>query len=252
MTKMLNKSSLLYWYPKIKDLGIVTPDTEIIILEKQDMELIPICDGDFSPINAQWEEIIEKANKIGFPLFMRTDEYSGKHGWKDTCYVTKEVVLRKHINNLFEDSFCADMMGLPLKAIVFRKYIQMANMFTAFHGEMPVNPELRFFVEDGKVLCWHWYWILDAIEKGTSKGMLPLDWKEQIVNAQKGLSQVDISQLTNAAEKISRTLKGCWSVDFCLSQDNNWILIDMAKGDRSWHPSECNMHLKIIHSGDPK
>src|SRR3990167_9704750 len=108
---MSEKNSLIYWYPKVKDLGILTPETLIVELKNQH-SLINICEGDFSALEPQWNEILESARKIGFPLFMRTDEFSGKHNWKNTCYVEKEEDLKQHISNLFEDSFLADMLGL--------------------------------------------------------------------------------------------------------------------------------------------
>ncbi len=233
------KSSLLYWYPKIKDLDIPTPKTEITVLRNQHDNLISICDGDFKVLEPQWNEILEKARKIGFPLFMRTDEFSAKHNWKNTCYVEKEEDLREHIHNLFEDSFCVDILGLPLRAIVFREFIPMKNLFTAFRGEMPVNPEIRFFIKDGETMCWHWYWVEEAIENGTLKDKLPFDWKHRIENAKNDyLSGNDIMWLTHDASKIAKQFKGYWSVDFCLSKQGKWILIDMAEGNKSWHP-EC-------------
>jgi len=234
------ENSLISWFPKIKALGIPTPKTEIVKLNKHDDELLPIVEGDLTPIQDQWAEILDKARKIGFPLFMRTDEFSGKHSWKDTCYVEKESDLKTHITRLFDESFSADFLGLPLRAIVFREYIPMANMFTAFHGDMPVNPEIRFFVKDGEVLCWHWYWIEDAIEQGTLKEKLPFDWRERIRSAKEQLSGNDILWLTNDARKVAQQFKGYWSVDFCLSRKREWILIDMALGRRSWHPEDCN------------
>lgn len=234
------KNSLLYWYPKISELGIPTPETEIVVL-KNLPTLISLCDGDFSPLQPQWEEILGKARKIGFPLFMRTDEFSSKHNWKNTCYVEKEADLRQHIQTLFEDSYCADILGLPIRAIVFRKFIPMKNMFTAFHGEMPVNPEIRFFVKDGEVKCYHWYWVEDAIENGTREDKLPFDWKDRIKNAKRDyLSGNDLIWLTNDARKVAKQFDGYWSVDFCLSKENRWILIDMALGELSWHP-ECEV-----------
>ena len=233
------KNSLLYWYPKVRELGIPTPETIIVELKNQH-SLMDVCEGDFKSLEPQWIEILEGARKIRFPLFMRTDEFSGKHNWKNTCYVEKEEDLKQHIINLFEDSFLADMLGLPLRAIVFRKFIPMKNLFYAFRGEMPVNPEIRFFVKDGEVLCYHWYWVEDAIEQGTTKDKLPFDWKNKIENAKRDyLSGNDLLWLTNDARKIAKQFEGYWSIDFCLSRDNRWILIDMAEGEKSWHP-ECN------------
>ena len=234
----MERNSLLYWYPKLKDLGIPTPKTEIVELKNQHSELIPICDGDMSPLEPNWKEILQKARKIGFPLFMRTDEFSGKHNWKKTCYVEKEENLKQNIYHLIEDSFCADVVGLPIRAIVLREFIPMKTLFTAFYGDMPVNPEIRFFIKDGEVLCWHWYWIEDAIEKGTPKDKLPFDWRYRLEDAKKKyLTGNDLLWLTNDVRKIAKKFDGYWSVDFCMSKDNRWILIDMAEGHKSWHPN---------------
>ena len=178
------ENSLLFWYPKLKGTLTMTPRTEIVELKKKNSELTPICDGDFTPLKEQWDEILQKARKIGYPLFMRTDEYSGKHNWKNTCFVEKEEDLKSHIKQLFDDSFMADMMGLPLRALVFRKYIPMQNLFKAFRGEMPVNPEIRAFFKDHKLVCWHWYWIKDAIEKGSGGDPMLLSYEthKKIVN----------------------------------------------------------------------
>lgn len=242
------ENSLLYWYPKVKDLGIPTPETIIVELKNQH-SLMDVCEGDFSSLEPQWNEILESARKIGFPLFMRTDEYSGKHNWKNTCYVEKEEDLKQHIFNLFEDSFLADMLGLPIRALVFRKFIPMKNLFNAFYGEMPVNPEIRFFVKDGEVLCWHWYWVEEAIERGTPEGKLPSDWRQKIEQAKQMLSDSKIVLLNIYASKVAKQIRGYWSVDFCLSKTNECILIDMALGNNSWHP-ECKFNSQRTEVND--
>jgi hypothetical protein len=227
------KNSLLYWYPRLRHLNVVMPQTEIVKISER---LVQVVDGDFSVLEKYWPEITKKANKIGFPLFMRTDEFSGKHNWKNTCYVAKESDLKQHIRNLIEDSYCADLLGLPIRALVFRAYIPMKNLFTAFHGQMPVNPEMRFFIKDGKVLCKHWYWVIEAIEQGTQEGELPDNWKEILIAERNLLSVEEIVLLTNEAQKVANLFTGFWSVDFCKSKVGAWILIDMALGSMSWHP----------------
>ena len=47
--------------------------------------------------------------------------------------------------------------------------------------------------------------------------------------------------LNNYAAKVAKQMEGYWSVDFCLSKTNEWILIDMATGNRSWHP-DCQFN----------
>jgi len=230
-------NSLLYWYPKVKDLDIPMPKTEIVELKNTHVELMTIIDGNFSVLEPYWREILDKSQKIGFPLFMRTDEFSSKHNWKNTCYVQSETELKEHIRNLFEDSFCADVWGLPLRAIVFREYIPMKNLFVAFRGEMPVNPEIRFFIKDGKVQCWHWYWIEEAIKESRK---LPKDWKERLIRAKSDymLGQ-NLILLTDYATTVAEHIEGYWSVDFCLSKEDTWFLIDMAQANQSWHQPKC-------------
>lgn len=239
----MKENSLLYWYPRIKNLSIRTPKTEIIELKIPHLELIKVVDGKSDLLNQYMNEIKIKAKIIGYPLFMRTDELSNKHDWKNSCYVEKEEDLISHIYNLIECSFIVDIMGIPIRAIILREYIPMKNLFKAFRGEMPVNPEIRFFIKDGKVLCWHWYWIEDAI-------IFPSDefWKEKL-NREKKLTEVsELEELNKYTKIIAKRFKGYWSVDFCKSKENQWILIDMALGHKSWHPDDCKHKIKGSYS----
>jgi hypothetical protein len=115
----------------------------------------------------------------------------------------------------------------------------MKNLFLAFKG-MPINPEIRFFVKDGEVLCWHWYWIEEAIEKGTYKIKLPKNWKEIIEKEKEDLIKTnEIALLEGDAIIMASHFQGYWSIDFCKSKKGLWYLIDMAKGLASWHPEDC-------------
>jgi hypothetical protein len=106
---------------------------------------------------------------------------------------------------------------------------------------MPVNPERRYFVENGKVICRHPYWIQEAVEKGTKPEKLPENWRE-IATAMNIQTQEEIKLLTGYAEQVSKVLDGFWSVDFCKAKDGRWILIDMANGELSWHPDDCQFN----------
>jgi len=142
---------------------------------------------------------------------------------------------------LVEDSFIADIVGLPVYALVFREYILMKELFTAFYGDMPVNPELRFFVKDGEILCKHWYWCNEAIVNPSVD-----NWKK-LMDKEKGeITEKEKELLKDYTLKVAEQFEGYWSVDFSKSKDGRWILIDMAVGDRSCHPKNCidygNLH----------
>jgi len=230
-----DKSSMLYWHPKIKDLRIPQPRTETVLLDGKEMvdvntEKIP-------------QSVVEKVRKVvekfNLPVFIRADQASGKHFWKMSCYFDGSDELEKHIYEVVSANLCADIIGLPVCALFVREFIPMDTMFTAFYGDMPVNPEIRFFIENGKVLCWHWYWIEEAIRNPSIE-----NWKETIKKRQDDLLY-EVDALTKlSATEVAHIFRddGFWSVDFCKAKDGRWILIDMAEGEKSWHPEDCKFN----------
>lgn len=230
----MNKNSLLYWYPKIEDLDIPQPKTENILLTDKELE---IAHGGCCPnsLTSRVDDCIKEHFK--FPVFIRTDQASGKHSWKKSCYYDGSTELWKNLLNVIEFNTCADLLGLPFKAICVREFILMDTRFTAFYGEMPVNPERRYFIKNGDVQCHHPYWIKEAIESSWQKPSVE-NWRE-LANELNAETDDEISLLTDYSQKVAWQFKGYWSVDFCKAKDGRWILIDMALGDESWHPKDC-------------
>lgn len=244
----MDRTSMLYWYPRIKLLRIPQPRTEMIKTRGNIVELLGDCDS-LSELGVRKNidiPAVEKAcEKFGYPVFMRSDFTSYKHNWKNSCFVTKKEDIIPHLQDIIEFTGMADLFGIPFTAVVIREYIQMATLFTAFHGEMPVNPEYRFFIHDGKVLCHHWYWVADAIQNPSVK-----DWKSRMLKSVKKIDKSgDIARLYGYAKMVAEVLKGSWSIDFCLGADGTWYLIDMAKAFKSWHPAECKNHEIIRMPG---
>lgn len=242
---MKASSSMLYWYPKVKDLPIMQPNTEMVLIDKK-FNWIDWLEGNKKLrrnfTDRYMPEIINVARNIGYPLFLRGDHASGKHEWMNTCYVEKEEDIFCHIARVVEFNLCADIIGLPINALVFREYIKMDSRFTAFR-EMPVNSERRYFVKDGEVLCRHSYWVKEAIEQGYHTISLPKNWKT-LLNKMNKESLGEVMLLTNYARLISSKIDGYWSVDFCKGKDDYWYFIDMALGKESWHP-ECLKKLMV-------
>jgi len=178
--------------------------------------------------------------KFKLPVFLRTDIISGKHGWTKTCYFDGSHALWKHLLAILVDNLLADK--LDISAFVVREYIPMASRFVAFYGNMPVNPERRYFIKDGTIQCHHPYWFEDCIQPTLKEG-LPPNWRELLREMNHDSPQT-ISILTNYALKVADKFEHCWSVDFCLAADGRWILIDMAVAKDSWHPKECEFAPK--------
>ena len=224
------RDSMLFWYPKVKDLPIPQPKTEILKLSKEERSLLVSENVPLSIV----VRVKKVCDKMGYPCFLRTDLASGKHQWKDSCYIENDKDLQKHIFEVVCFNLCADIMGLDFWALVVREFIQMDTYFTAFWGEMPVNPERRYFIKNHQVICHHCYWIPEAIEQ--SKAPIVDNWRE-LCELMKFESNEEVALLIGYTKIIAEVFDGYWSVDFCKAKkDGRWIFIDMATGERSWHP----------------
>ena len=162
----MKKNSMFYWYPKIKDLDIPQPKTEMYKFNKEEFKIIQHEEGIPKTL---YNNCLPFAEKIGFPLFMRTDNSSCKHGWEKTCYVPDKKSLKHHIFELLSNSAMQGWMSYVDTGLVFREFLELnygyykGEKFTAFYEGFPVNKERRYFIKEGKIQCHHPYWYPDAI-----------------------------------------------------------------------------------------
>ena len=237
---------MIQWFPKIKDLPIPQPKTEIVqIPHKKFIELI---DGNstLSEYSEQFSQIMDSLKP--FPIFLRTDNSSQKHSFKKTCRLPNKESLLGHILELVDSNMALDLVD---NAIVFRKWLDLDAGFVAFNG-LPINVEARLFINHGMVQCVHPYWPEDAIEswwnsKKTFETQfdtkLPFQindsWKE-ILESQNDIVLQSASILEKYAKLIiDRMGNDFWSIDFALGRDGKWYLIDCAAGEVSYHYPNC-------------
>jgi hypothetical protein len=233
--RLEEESSLLNWYQLIAN-ELPVPYTTILRLNENDLkEMRGFLDG--KPLSVDLAlRIKDAADVTGYPMFLRTDQASDKHSFKDAAYVENNSELMGHIARTAEFNMMADIIGLSWEALIFRRYIPLVYSFKAFNF-LPIARERRYFVKDGKVICHHPYWTQDAIH-GRGDCKLPDDWKYQLrrLNIEDDAEQ---KALDTYAKLFSRLVPGYWSVDFALAQSGQWILIDAARGEVSWHPNDC-------------
>lgn len=245
----MDENSLLYWYPKIKDLGIRTPYTQYVKLNQKELDEYYIGQGDSCSLERLAEEVrklISTDRNLDLPVFLRTDYISNKWFWDKSCFLQNHDNLRSQLFEIICASRCADIMGgLPIEAIVVREYIPMDTKFYAFAGNMPVNPERRYFIRNGAVLCHHSYWIEEAIREPLNN-KLPENWKKLLRAVNSEVDSEELEILRIATEKVAKVMDGFWSVDYCFSAKGEWILIDMAEGEKSWHPEDCEFAIKEL------
>jgi hypothetical protein len=224
-TNMQQDSSMLNWFPKIKDI-LPVPKTEILEISKDEMfEIIGLLDEEMISEDL-FKKIKESANRIGYPLFMRSDQGSAKHDYEHSCHVPAEDALLGNLACLFEWHLMVDLWPA---AIVFRELLPLYSDFTAFRG-LPIAKERRYFVDEGKVVCHHPYWPEGAIEHPRHE-----NWVSHLedMNIE---SDEEISHLSEMAIKFAEAVPGCYSVDFAMTEDRTWYMIDAARGELSYHP----------------
>ena len=238
----MDKNSMFMWYPKIAKLDIPQPKTVFRMIP--DERLIDFLNQEAWYRADDLQDIYKAMVSLGQPekpVFIRTDLASAKHSWTNTCFIPAYSTIKDieiHIARLYEENLMRDLMFIGL---VIREYIPMATRFCAFWGNLPINPERRYFIRDGQK-CHHPYWIEGAIdewvvsiESHALPHHIPASWKE-ILAEMNTESDKEIALLTRYAEMVAGVLDGYWSVDFCLGADNKWYLIDCALGTASWHP----------------
>jgi ATP-grasp domain-containing protein len=230
----LTRTSLLYWWPIVKDLGIPVPKTRILLVNRG--AILDAMEG-IKPLGPEFmESVYGAALEIGYPLFLRTDLQSGKHGWKKTCFVPNAESLYSHMFGVAEENeLGACFFGPGYNAFVFREFLDLDVAFTAFYGDMPINRERRYFIRDGKVECHHPYWPEEAFKGQTAAK----NWKKKLRNLNEEPDE-EIVLLRGYAQSVGRVLPEYWSVDFARDKNQKWYLIDMALGDESYHWKGCS------------
>ena len=233
VNKMRKNSSMLNWFPLVQGCGVPMPETYFIKLSEREAR----SGEDFlaSIVNKKiYDKILrlQKQYSLGYPFFMRTDQTSGKHSFSKTCCVVSKENIHANLCKLVWFSRNADILGLPLGAIVARRFIPLAALFTAFM-EMPIAPERRFFVRDGEVECRHPYWPEDSIKRPSVE-----NWQELLRKMNTLGDEIPI--LDEYARTLGAKLPGYWSLDFALGKDGMWHFIDAALGDISFHDPLCS------------
>jgi len=225
--KTEDRNCLSWWFPKLRDAGLPLPRTHIF---HTDDNLVCLMDGETPPM---WTKLLvgikDAGDELGWPVFFRTGQGSGKHNWQSTCYLTRPEDIGQHIVNLVAWSHTVDFFGLAHDVWVVREMLPVAPLFVCTrYGGMPVVREFRAFVENSRVAYIQPYWPKGAIKEGS-----PDDDNWEAKYARLDMRPEDTSTLRALASTAGLACGGCWSVDL-LETRNGWYVTDMAIAERSW------------------
>lgn len=244
MTADLN--CLSHWFPLIEAACLPVPRTTIVRMPDEAMhEFHRMFDGELRPFGGPSDtflvELRRACDAMGYPCFLRTGQGSGKHQWKDTCYIASADDLPQHVWNLIEWSECVDMIGLRWDVWAVRELLPTRAMFTLpLYGDMPVCREFRAFVRDGVIQCLHPYWPKDALRQGFRSAPEGFEdqWHSLCRVYEDGDEFDGLRSLAGLAVAAGKAVGGYWSVDI-IETKRGWFVTDMAIGERSFHWPGC-------------
>ena len=223
-------NSALIWFPKIKEAGLPVPRTEFVEFHP-DM-LWPICDGQPARDDFPMDKLKEACGKISYPVFIRTDLSSAKHDGPKSFRADGPEDLWRCVCRTFEDNACKDLASFA-RVWMVREWIDIDSSFTAFGG-LNIGREWRFFADQEKVLCHHFYWPEEAFFRGWG---LEDGWQDKLAKLREPLTAENLASLERMALLASKSIgEGSWSVDFACDKNWKYWLIDMARAESSWHP----------------
>ena len=250
----LDPNSALRWLPAAENNGRVpVPRTEIVRVDPLALwgEIGEAGDNAKGAIPVDWAAMERAAEAIGYPCFVRTDLASAKHDGPESYRVNGPEDIRGVVLQTFYDNAMKDLAAgpTPLRAILFRQWLDLDAPFTAFGGH-PIAREWRLFADGSRVHCRHFYWPAEAIEDHTPSTP---DWRTRLATMgrlARGMRDLlDVAAVV-AAGTLAESLPGeVWSVDFARDRAHRWWLIDMARARSSWHPADCKGHAATPADG---
>lgn len=232
----IDRTALSYWFPKIEAAGLPVPRTKIFKMPADAQQVIwNALDGKTdagTPLLDFARHVAAESADLGYPLFLRTDHTSGKHDWKDTCFVAGPDDLPKHMLGIAEYSEMSSLMGMPWTTWVAREMLPTIPLGVCPHfGNMPVCREFRVFVDGPEIICHHAYWPLHALHQGGC------DMTEE-EHADLCHRQDALPDILALASKAGKTCGGAWSVDV-LDTARGLFVTDMAEAHKSFHWPDC-------------
>lgn len=233
-----HRNCLTEWFPKIRDAGLPVPETHWTRTDNA-IDLFSAFDGKTpASLGPLADELRAFGERVGYPLFLRTGQTSGKHNWDKCCYVTDPGNMEDHIIALVEFSEMCGFIGLPFDVWVVRELLPTSPVFHCIrYGGFPVVREFRFFVDGPKVLYRNPYWPSDALKSGKPSVALWENEYEKLI----AVTDLESTEIAEMASHAGAAVGGLWSVDI-LDTNKGWFVTDMAAAEDSygWDPEKVN------------
>lgn len=243
-----DKNNLSYWYPKIKDCGIKTPDTIVIPINYAQFKWLGgdnYEDKDIKSMGTFIHNRIKSSElKNNKKLFMKTGTFSNKFNFA-SCKIEDFDTIGEQFLDIYYAAMCVGDGNST--EIVIREFIESDNDIKPIYNGMPLSTEFRIFYDfdNKKILGEFNYWDRETVAKSLRY--------EKNNDAEIFLSEIDriennftkyIGKVTELINKCMKnvTLEGKWSIDIMKAKDE-FYLIDMATAETSYYYNRLNKEM---------
>lgn len=215
-------ASMEFWYPRLTEVsGLNLPQTEWVSLQASKVDEGTI--HEMYSATYDFSEVKSALDSIGIPAFVRTDQASDGRQKGGACIESHtESEIRSTIGAVLD--FNITWAEVPFCSLVIQEWIDKQSVSEADFGV-----EVRFFIENGEVLNWGFYWPESDVNINSS------DYSHLQRIAKENITQI-IPSVQKIAERFDGVNSSAWSVDFVLSKDTKWYCTDMAPKEMSMEP----------------
>lgn len=241
-----NTNNISFWYPKIKDCGILTPNTFITDIPE---EVLKAC---FMEGNQQrcidtvynWvRDVLMPAipQELRGLLFVKNGAYSNKFDFHTACARYNALEIARSIIEINYASLMFETGG-NTEIAIRERIMHYEDIVPCIYNGMPLQNEYRvFFNFDTKkalyvVNYWDWDYCHDSISRNISDKIIYEAHYGRLEEHYKANKDKIMQYVEDHMQNVTG-LEGIWSVDIMEANDQLW-LIDMAIGHRSayWNP----------------
>lgn len=233
------ENNISYWYDKVKDLGFITPKTEIYSLDNGTIKALEKYLENKKPLYyqayAKKLENLVKNSSFDFtsPVFIKTGTLSNKFNF-DNCKIKTLDELPQKYAQIYATEIFRARRGHPTNELAIREFISTKYSKESIYNGMALNAEFRVFYDfdSNKVFGMVNYW--DSMTMRSSLGGKDyasfLKVEKELNDMYEFLSPI-LKEECNEKLKNAK-LKGQWSVDF-MWNGREFVLIDMAHAQSS-------------------
>lgn len=234
-----SKNNISYWYPKVKDCGIPSPETYIFQVPEEIVKLFAM-EGDTNDNHEKMMAWIKSDIIPNLPrhlqscMFIKNGAFSNKFNFVSCATFGNVVDICHSLTDINYTSLMFDTGGLT--EIAIRERIHYNDSITpCIYNGMPLRNEYRVFYDfyEKKPLYivnyWDWNYCYNSIKRNLSDKIIYEHFYPYLKEHYEDNKDNIIDYVHQHMQNVD-DLEGIWSVDILEDEHGKLWLIDMAEG----------------------